>query len=235
MNIKPLANVLLTLAFSFTSINAVSQDMQLPISPTIINSSGEENETAKNQLIAKLNKLNYFTANFSQDVFSESGEIIEQSTGTIAISKPNLANWQVQTPDELSIISDGESVWFYNPWIEQVNVYALDSAIARTPILLLTSNDETLWEAYNVAKENDASEEEHTFIISSIDTNSQIKSLTLHFNQLSNTEILSGFSFLDATGQLSRITLSQFSTKQEPQIDLFKFVVPENTQIDDQR
>lgn len=207
-------------------------------------------ETTKRKLMTKLSTLNFFSANFSQQVFTESGELIEESTGTLALSKPNLANWQVLTPDELSIVADGDNVWFYNPWIEQVSIYSLSAAIAHTPILLLTSNDEALWQQYTVSEipaqsgeqprvqgvvEGKVEESNETFLISANDINSQIKTLTLVFNTQAQGGQLSQFSFLDTTGQLSRITLTAFNDKQAPNPALFSFIAPEGTQVDDQR
>lgn len=194
---------------------------------------------AKIILMAKLAKLDYFSANFTQDVMSDSGELLEQSAGQLAISKPNLANWQTTEPDELSIISDGENVWFYNPWIEQVSVYSLSAAIAKTPILLLTSKDESLWQQYTVTKnritQKDLAQAEESFVISAKDINSQIKSLTLVFNSKEKSNQLKQFSFLDATGQLSHIKLSNFDAQHAPKQSLFNFVLPEDVQVDDQR
>jgi len=255
MNKKILVNAFITLALSTSSVHLFAQANNFSATefaqknPTsvVINT----NSASKSLLMAKLSHLDFFTANFSQQVLSESGEVIEESTGKLAISKPNLANWQVLTPDELSIVSDGSSVWFYNPWIEQVSVYALSAAIARTPILLLTSKDETLWQQYHVEQintldqnattkpdeHNESQNGQQTFVISAVDHNSQIKSLTLVFKAEQENEEgqLSEFSFLDATGQLSRIRLSEFNDQQTPAPALFHFEVPQDTQIDDQR
>lgn len=243
MNKKTLANAFITLALSISSSNLSAQvndlssvELVQATQPTQVVKN--TNSASKNLLMAKLSHLDFFTANFSQQVLSESGEVIEESTGKLAISKPNLANWQVLTPDELSIVSDGSSVWFYNPWIEQVSVYALSAAIARTPILLLTSKDETLWQQYHVEQKGSTEQDmPQTFIISAIDNNSQIKSLTLIFKakKAGGEGQLSEFSFLDATGQLSRIRLSAFNDQQAPAPALFHFETPQGTQIDDQR
>ena len=198
---------------------------------------------AKSVLMAKLAHLDYFSADFSQKVVSDSGEVLEQSSGKLAISKPNLASWHTLSPDELAIVSDGQDVWFYNPWIEQVSVYALSAAIAKTPILLLTSKEESLWEQYTVIKtiatetDKNTDKDSDRFVISAKDVNSQIKSLTLVFDSSSDNSDgkLKQFSFLDATGQLSHIKLTNFDDKNTPQASLFKFVVPDDVQIDDQR
>lgn len=235
MNKKTVVSAFITLAFcaSNTNLSAQENGASALESPSITVAAVTP-DVSKRILIDKLKQLDFFSANFSQQVLSDTGELIEESTGNIAISKPNLANWQVVTPDELSIISDGDSVWFYNPWIEQVSVYSLSSAIARTPILLLTSNDETLWQQYSVEQKNSQAQQD-TFIISAIDTNSQIKNLTLVFNAKQQGGQLTRFSFLDATGQLSHIKLSAFNDKKAPQQSLFTFVIPPDTQVDDQR
>ena len=189
-------------------------------------------DEAKSVLMAKLEKLHHFSADFNQEVLSDSGELLEQSSGKLAISKPNLANWHTLLPDELLIVSDGNDVWFYNPWIEQVSVYALSAAIAQTPILLLTSKDKSLWQQYDVIQSSD--NEMNSFIIKAKDLNSQIRSLTLIFDS-EKPEQLTQFSFLDATGQLSHIKLSNFNAVQVPEQSLFNFILPEGVQLDDQR
>ena len=209
-------------------------------------------EQSKQLLRTKLANLRFFSANFTQEVISEAGELLEQSSGELAISKPNLANWHTLEPDELAIVSDGSDVWFYNPWIEQVSVYSLSAAIAKTPVLLLTSKDESLWQQYTVTKKSVTQErviqkslnqdkdnqQGERFIISAKDPNSQIKSLTLVFSAKKLNEHsteLSQFSFLDTTGQVSHIKLSNFDAQNAPESSLFTFTVPEGVQIDDQR
>lgn len=234
----------ITLSFAISVISPVMAEAQI--------TSLTKLEESKQLLRAKLADLSFFSANFTQEVVSESGELLDQSAGELAISKPNLANWHTLEPDELAIVSDGNDVWFYNPWIEQVSVYSLSAAIAKTPILLLTSKDESLWEQYNVSQEvfnqnnvlqervsqNKMKAQGDRFVISAKDSNSQIKSLTLVFSakeQNSQGSELSQFSFLDATGQVSHIKLSNFDVQKVPESSLFNFSIPEGVQVDDQR
>jgi outer membrane lipoprotein carrier protein len=257
MNINYVKSFGLTVLLNIALCNITQANESVTITDnTIKNSTGistgntqpatQEPLDAKGTLMAKLTNLEYFSANFDQEVLSESGEVLELSSGKLAISKPNLASWHTIEPDELAIVSDGQDVWFYNPWIEQVSVYSLSAAIAKTPILLLTSKDETLWQQYNVTKlvktpnivpqtdeKNDIVTE--SYVISAKDVNSQIKSLTLIFDSSIKNGILKQFSFLDATGQLSHIKLNGFDGKNAPEASLFNFVVPEGVQIDDQR
>jgi outer membrane lipoprotein carrier protein len=187
-----------------------------------------KNDQDKKNLMLKLAQFDFFSANFTQKILSESGELLQQGSGTIAISKPNLVNWQTIEPDETSLISDGETIWSYDPFIEQASAYSLDNVIDNTPVLLLTTNDESLWEKYSVEQRDDE------FIIKPLIQDSQIKSLRLRFSASDKMQ-LSEFSFKDATGQTSRIELSEFNAIDKPAATLFEFIVPEGVRLEDER
>jgi len=190
-------------------------------------------DSAKQRLMSKLAKLSFFSANFSQRVISNQGDLLQQGAGTLAISKPNLVNWKTTSPDETLIVSDGNTLWFYDPFIEQASAYSLAKSIHNTPILLLTSDEPTLWQQYDVQQT------EQSFIVTPIDKNSQIKRLTLQFNNSNMTSTnavkLTEFSFQDATGQISQISLSNFNNQDKPAATLFSFTLPEGVRLEDKR
>ena len=192
------------------------------------NASEQEAQRSKEKLMAKLAKIDFFSAEFSQKIFDEAGIELQQGSGQLSVSKPNLVNWQTILPDESLIVSDGSNLWFYDPFVEQVSVYSLANAIANTPILLITSNDEKLWQDYNVSQLSD-----NRYLISANNDNARVKSLELTFAEDVNNVELSAFNILDVTGQLSVITLSNHHEK--PDTSLFTFTVPEGVYLDDQR
>ena len=180
----------------------------------------------QDKLIKKLNQFNFFTANFSQVVQDVDGNLLQSGSGSLSIIKPNMVNWNTQQPEESLIVADGETLWFFDPFIEQASAYSLQNAIANTPILLLTSDAQELWQHYRVSEIN-----HNTFVIHSNDESAQVKSLELRFN----SEKLSALIILDATGQVSTITLKNIDYKNEPDLALFKFVLPKGIHLDDQR
>ena len=187
-----------------------------------------EAKNSKHELMAKLAKIEFFSATFNQQIFDESGKELQQGSGLLSVSKPNLVHWQTIIPDESLIVSDGRNLWFYDPFVEQVSVYSLESAIANTPILLITSNDEKLWQDYSVSQLTT-----HRYLISSNSENSRVKSLELSFAKNVKNVELAAFNILDATGQLSVITLAH--QDKAPNASLFTFAVPEGVYLDDQR
>ena len=44
-------------------------------------------------------------------------------------------------PDESTLISDGKTLRFYNPFVEQVTATCLESATTNTPFMSIARND----------------------------------------------------------------------------------------------
>lgn len=222
-SVKKLALTSLLLPIlSFTSASVYAVETATP-------NSVIETDSAKQRLMTKLAKLAFFTADYSQKILSEQGELLLEGTGNLAISKPNLINWKTITPDETLLISDGNTLWSYDPFIEQATAFSLAKSIHNTPILLLTSDEPVLWQQYQVKQEA------QRFIVTPIEKNGQIKRLTLQFKGTDNKVQLSEFSFQDATGQVSQIILSKFNSKDKPAASLFSFTLPEGVRLEDKR
>lgn len=181
---------------------------------------------AKSVLIKKLERVRYFSANFSQVVVDADGVELQRGNGSLVVRKPNLVRWKTMTPNETLIVSDGKTLWFYDPFVDQATAYGLQSSIANTPILLLTSQDPSMWLKYDVSYIA-----KNSFVIRAKDSANQVKTLQLTFagHQLASIVIL------DATGQSSQITLSDLDVKSLPNMDLFKFVLPPGVDLEDQR
>ncbi|SEL15339.1 outer membrane lipoprotein carrier protein [Colwellia chukchiensis] len=222
-------SLLATLISLALSANSVAQTPSAePASSTQGLSTAQPLIDAKIELMVKLEKVAFFSADFNQQIFDQEGNSLQQGTGKFSVSKPNLIHWQTLSPDESLIVSDGENLWFYDPFVEQVSVYTLASAIANTPILLLSSNDPQLWQDYAVSKIA-----KNRYAIVAKGQDSRVKSLTLSFANSEHTPKLIAVEMLDTTGQLSVIKLLNHGSAPNPA--LFSFSVPEGVYLDDQR
>jgi len=192
--------------------------------------STTKEQLAKQQLMQLLEKLAFFSASFTQQVHDEEGNTLQQASGSLVVSKPNLVRWNTEQPDESLIVSDGQTLWLFDPFIEQATAYKVDASIANTPILLLTSDDKKLWDKFTVSQINTKN-----YLIHAKDSNSRVKTLELNFNQIGKLPELASFTLLDSTGQLSIINLSDVDIKNKPKMSIFQFVLPEGIELDDQR
>lgn len=191
-------------------------------------SESQQVSMAKQALMERLSGFDHFSATFSQQVIDEEQNILQEGHGKLSVKKPNLVFWQTEQPEESVIVSDGETLWFYDPFIEQATAYRVDDSVANTPILLLTSTDKVLWQQYSVTQTN-----HDDFLIHANDINSRVKTLELNF--VSNSAILKSLSIIDSTGQLSVIKLADVAINQTIEPNLFKFILPDGVYLDDQR
>lgn len=250
----------LSLAFSPLAI-AVATDLEKTTQPVATNVTqsftqagvpskvGEAvsvlNDDAEKALKSLLANIESLSASFTQQIVDSEEELIQEGEGEFTIAKPNLLNWSTVTPEESTITADGETIWLYDPFIEQATAYSLHRSIANTPLLLLTSTDQSLWQQFNVepvsaetkseteslADDSDGHSVIKEFDVVSKDENAQVQRLRLTFDG----EMLVKFSLLDATGQRSDFSLSNIALNKAVNESLFNFVLPEGALLDDQR
>lgn len=181
--------------------------------------------TPQQALSSRLDKVNAFSANFTQKVISPDGETLVDGTGDLSIKRPNLFRWDTKTPDESLLVSDGKTVWYYSPFVEQVTAMWLKDATAQTPFVLLTRNNEKDWSRYNVKQLAD------TFTLTPKDKTASMDKFIV---TVSKDGQVRNFSVVETDGQRSNYTLSKF-TRTTPAADLFKFTPPKGVELDDQR
>lgn len=76
--------------------------------------------------------------NFSQQVFSKKGKLMQNSTGNISMLRPGKFRWVYKTPDPQTIVSNGKNIWVYDEDLEQVTIKPMSQALSSAPIAILT-------------------------------------------------------------------------------------------------
>lgn len=181
--------------------------------------------TPQQELTTRLAKVNAFTANFKQTVISPDGDVLVEGKGDVAIKRPNLFRWNTKTPDENILISDGRTLWYYSPFIEQVTAMWLRDATEQTPFVLLTRNSAADWQKYNVSQTVD------TFTLT---PKSGASSMGKFIVTVAKNGEVRSFSVIEQDGQRSNFAFSQFN-KTVPAASLFTFMPPKGVELDDQR
>ncbi|GAA4903895.1 outer membrane lipoprotein chaperone LolA [Ferrimonas pelagia] len=170
----------------------------------------------------RLAQLPQFEAQFNQQAFDFDNNLVQQSAGHVALQAPLKFVWEQRDPEPLQLISDGEAVWFYDPYVEQVTVSNVDDAISQTPLSLLSSQDPAIWARWNVVQAQEC------FTLT--DTQASDVQMQVCFND----EVISKLQLVDAQGTRTTMLLTDFTTELA-QSSQFHFTPPEGTYIDDQR
>ena len=177
------------------------------------------------ELKAKLTEVNSLKANFNQTVTDINNKVIQTGEGVFALSHPNQFYWHLTAPDESLIVADGADVWVYNPFAEEVSVMDINQAINASPIALLVHSDDATWSQYTVSQKGNC------FDISPKDTDSGVSEVQVCFDANQLTQMV----LKDQQGNISDFSLTNQRAIAETDRDLFKFIVPDDVDIDDQR
>lgn len=179
----------------------------------------------KDELSQRLQKTEGFSADFSQQLISPEGELVMEGEGNVEIARPSLFRWTTTVPDENVLVSDGKSLWYYSPFIEQVSIYWQEQATEQTPFVLLTRNRASDWDNYRVEQQGDM----FTLTPTNADSNQGQFKLTIDAQGA-----VQGFSVVEQDGQQSNFVFNNIDLSK-PKAERFTFVVPEGVEVDDQR
>ena len=97
---------------------------------------------AVDQLHDFLKSTRTLKADFSQMVIGKNGRKPQQSSGTVAISRPGKLRWEILKPYPQLVVGDGEKVWIHDPDLQQVTVRKAGQAIGGSPAALLSGSNE---------------------------------------------------------------------------------------------
>lgn len=78
------------------------------------------------------------SATFTQQVFDEQGDRLQEGSGTVKLFRPGRFRWQYETPSRQLILADGQNIWIYDAELEQATVKPIAQMLAATPVILLT-------------------------------------------------------------------------------------------------
>ncbi len=112
--------IIFVLTLSFSSLSVVASD-------------------ATQRLDKFFSEVDSFKGQFIQTVYDEDNEIIQESSGDVALNKPGRFRWQYTKPYPQLILADGEYLWIYDEDLLQASAKPIDSALGNAPIMLLTN------------------------------------------------------------------------------------------------
>lgn len=210
-------------------IKQTGMSLTVLVGLTIATPSAANNQAERQVLLERLNQLTTFEADFAQQVTDAQGDVVQQLHGHLALARPNLLHWQTDAPDEMLMIADGQNLWYYNPFVEQVTIYQQDNAVAQSPLLLLLDGANEAWAHYQVKVEG------NSFALQPLPSAPSAQSLQLVFAENGSAAELTRILLDDGQGQLSTITLENVTLNQPLDPQLFTFKVPEGVDVDDQR
>jgi outer membrane lipoprotein carrier protein len=107
--------------------------------PAAARASCPEPAAVVQKLQARYDTTSAFRAEFRQETRIAALGESEEALGTVAFKKPGKMRWEFQSPEPQSIISDGTTLWIYQPADRQVLKAPFKAAfVSTTPVSFLS-------------------------------------------------------------------------------------------------
>lgn len=106
--------------------------------------------TAAEHLAARMAELEQLEAGFSQRLIDGRGMELRRTHGRLWAERPDRFRWEVESPFAELLIGDGETLWLWDPDLEQVTIRPYDERLQATPARLLSGAVDDLLDAFDV-------------------------------------------------------------------------------------
>lgn len=181
-------------------------------------------ETSSEFLQKKLDIIKTMKANFIQTVATKK-QGVSNASGIMALSRPNHFRWQTNKPMPQLLIADGEKLWIYDEELEQVSVKKQSKNIGGVAAMFLSEKNNLVGRDFNVSWVKKGNK--HYFDLQAKNRQASFERVQLFFDG----DILKGIDLYDQLGQHTKVTLKKVTINGHLPPDLFKFTVPEGTDV----
>ena len=176
-----------------------------------------------------MNNTQTFEANFKQTLVDDQGIELESSTGIVFLHRPDKFRWDYKHPYLQTIVTNGETLWFYDEDLEQVTIRDVTSTLESTPAAILGSYEGI--DKQFIIIEIGKIEGFDWVELTPRDIESQYDSIRLGFDK----DKLSMMVMFDNLGQVTRVDFTQQVINEKLDDDTFNFEPPLGIDIIDDR
>ena len=164
-----------------------------------------------------LKPITSLSAKFTQEVSDADGFLLQASEGLFQVSQTAKLRWIVEQPMQQQIISDGETLWVFDPDLDQVIVQPFNQDIAATPAILFSDDLDQLDAAFFI-REQAAGQ----FVLTPEQSGSLFNSMEIIFVDQQPVSI----SLTDNLEQVTTIAFTELVLNPNLAANLFVFEIP---------
>lgn len=180
---------------------------------------------ALQELLVLLKPVKGIEANFVQEVVNAKGEPQQQNKGKLKAMEPNQFYWETAEPFPQKIVTDGKTLWVYDPDLQQVAVKPFEENYSKTPAMLFAGNAESISQQFAVEKIKGVAQGFRLL------PKQQQKDLFLSLDLVFDKSSPVSMTIQDAMQQKTTITFSQVTINPSLTSDVFHFVPPTGVEV----
>jgi outer membrane lipoprotein carrier protein len=205
---------------------SASMLFHLSFNPAAFGITGQE---VLNEIQNRYEKTNDIEADFTQEYISKVMKQPTQGAGKVYFKKKGMMRWDYTVPKQ-KLISDGHSLWYYQPEEKQVLVSNLSSVLKeRTPLAFLAGEGD-LSRDFNLLRLKESVSQKKNYVVELTP-----KEPLATFSKLVLTVDKRTFTVLqaevfDAMGNATRTRFINIKTNVGLSDSLFQFIIPPGTE-----
>ena len=184
---------------------------------------------ALEQLVGLLQQTSTLQADVEQLVMDQEGRELQEVSARLQMEKPANFRWEVTAPYSELMVTDGSTVWRYEPDLEQVTIQHFDTELDRTPIMLLNGSADAIRNNYAVSAATMADGVRQRFILQPRQPDSLFERMSLTFNGA----VLEEMQFEDSLGQQTSLGFQAVQRNQDIEPGIFNYEPPAGVEIID--
>jgi outer membrane lipoprotein carrier protein len=174
-------------------------------------------------IVTYFRALEFFSAEFEEQRFSPQGDLVSSSQGKCRIHKPRKLHWEYSVPAEQLIVSDGDTLWIYEPELEQVIISSI-STMTSTALGPLLGTSESLDKLYTFKAMSNANWFQLRPVSGAQLSDTVKADIKFMDGQIDEIRLLDGLGFV------TRVIFSKVDHKAF-ESDIFHFVPPKNVDV----
>jgi outer membrane lipoprotein carrier protein len=175
-------------------------------------------------------KTNDIDANFIQDYIGKGMKQPNRGEGKVYLKKKGMMRWDYTTPHQ-KLISDGHTLWFYQPDEKQVLVSNLSSVLKeRAPLAFLAGEGDLSRDFNFVNLKESVSQKEGTYVVELTPKEPLATFSKLILTVDKGTFTVLQADVLDGLGNVTRTRFINIKTNVGLSDSLFRFIIPRGTE-----
>ena len=161
---------------------------------------------------------------FTQSVVSSAGRKPKQSGGIFALQRPGKFRWSYEQPYPQLLVSDGQTLWSWDPELKQLVVKKLGQSLSGSPAALLSGGD--LEKNFEL---KDAGAKDGLDFVEARPRQSDASFVLMRVGLAANLPVV--MEIQDSFGQVTTLRFTRFEANPTLSADLFRFKAPAGVDV----
>jgi outer membrane lipoprotein carrier protein len=200
----------------------------LIFNPVVLCATGQE---VLNEIQNRYEKTNDFEAHFIQEYIGKVMKQPNKGEGKVYFKKKGMMRWDYTVPNQ-KLISDGHTLWYYQPEEKQVLVSNVSKVLKEKTPLAFLAGEGNLSRDFNILNLNESvSQKEDNYVAELVPKESLVTLSKLMLTVDKKTYTVLQADVIDGLGNVTRTRFIDIKTNTGLSNSFFHFTIPPGTEV----